>query len=119
MADAIADPAAAVAACLELIRAGGNKNFLSEEGETLPLAGRVEARRATARASLPIGVIDPALLQAEVDAYTDAGVFPTTPTIDGTYDVDVAADAYGPDGTGDHAALRLSPRRRLALEFLP
>ena len=34
MADSLADPAAAVAASLALIKAGGNKNFLSDEGET-------------------------------------------------------------------------------------
>lgn len=97
MADAIADPAAAVAACLELIKAGGNKNFLSQEGETFRWG--VESKLVVDhKGSLPIGVIDPALLQAEVDAYTQAGVFETKPSIEGTYDVELAADAYGPDG---------------------
>ena len=98
MADALADPAAAVAASLALIKAGGNKNFLSDEGETF--RWQVESQLVKdGKGSLPIGVIDPAILQAEVDAYTAAGVFPTKPTTDGTYDVAVAADAYAPDGT--------------------
>ena len=97
MEDAIADPDAAVAASLELIRAGGNKNFLSEEGESF--RWQVEKDLVEqAKGDLPIGVIDPALLQAEVDAYTEAGVFETAPSIDGTYSVELAAEAYGPDG---------------------
>ena len=113
MADALADPAAAVAACLELIRAGGNKNFLSDEGETF--RWQVESKLvATARARCPIGVIDPALLQAEVDAYTAAGVFPTKPATEGTYAVDVAADAYGPDG---QVIMPRSKRARRPLRF--
>ncbi len=97
MEDAIADPDAAVAASLELIRAGGNKNFLSEEGESF--RWQVEKDLVEqAKGDLPIGVIDPALLQAEVDAYTEAGVFDTAPSIDGTYSVELAAEAYGPDG---------------------
>jgi len=98
MADSLADPAAAVAASLALIKAGGNKNFLSDEGETF--RWQVESQLVKdGKGGLPIGVIDPARLQAEVDAYTAAGVFPTKPSIEGTYDADVAADAYAPDGT--------------------
>ncbi len=104
MEDAIADPDAAVAASLELIRAGGNKNFLSEEGESF--RWQVEKDLVEqAKGDLPIGVIDPALLQAEVDAYTEAGVFETAPSIDGTYSVDLAAEAYGPDGKVNPAGL--------------
>jgi NitT/TauT family transport system substrate-binding protein len=97
MEDALADPAAAVAASLELIRAGGNKNFLSEEGESFRWeveAGLVEENKG----DLPVGVVNPALFQAEVDAYTEAGVFETAPDLTGTYAVEVAADVYGPDG---------------------
>ena len=76
MEDAIADPDAAVAASLEMIQAGGNKNFLSDEGESF--RWQVEKDLVEqAKGDLPIGVIDPALLQAEVDAYTEAGVFDT------------------------------------------
>ena len=58
MEDAIADPDAAVAASLELIRAGGNKNFLSEEGESF--RWQVEKDLVEqAKGDLPIGVIDP------------------------------------------------------------
>jgi NitT/TauT family transport system substrate-binding protein len=95
--DALADRPAAVAASLELIRAGGNKNSLSEEGESFRWdveADLVEANKG----DLPVGVIDPALLQAEVDAYTEAGVFETAPDIAGTYAVELGADVYGPDG---------------------
>jgi NitT/TauT family transport system substrate-binding protein len=97
MEDALADRPAAVAASLDLIRAGGNKNFLSEEGESFRWdveADLVEANKG----ELPVGVIAPALFQAEVDAYTEAGVFETAPDIAGTYDVELGAEVYGPDG---------------------
>ncbi len=97
METALADPKAAVADSLELIRAGGNKNFLTDEGETYRFG--VESKLVVdAKGSLPIGVIDPKLFADEVASYTAAGSFTAPPTLDRTYVVDVAKDVYGPDG---------------------
>jgi ABC-type nitrate/sulfonate/bicarbonate transport system substrate-binding protein len=99
MEDAIADPDAAVDACLALIGAAGNQYFLSDEGERY----RWQIERdliLESKGSLPMGVIDPALFQSEVDAYAAVGVFEAKPTdIGDAYSVAVAADVYAPDGT--------------------
>ena len=44
-------------------------------------------------------MIDPALLQAEVDAYAQIGIFESKPSIEGSYDESLIAGVYGPDGT--------------------
>ncbi len=82
--EAVADPGAAVATAVALIDAAGNPNFLSATGEAFRWkveAGIVEQ----ATSAGPVGVIDPAALRAQVDAYTEAGVFESPPAIAGTY----------------------------------
>ncbi len=97
LADAIADPDAATAIAVELINGNGNPNFLSPEGEEF--RWRVESGLVAGSEGTPPGVIDPELLQAEVDAYAEVGMFgEETPDIDGTY-VDVLTDVYDGDGT--------------------
>jgi len=93
LADAIADPKGAVAICITKIKEGGNKNFLSDEGETY--RWQVEARLVVdSSKGEAIGLIDPALLQTEVDALTAAGYFTTKPSIDGSYDAATVASVY-------------------------
>jgi ribosomal protein L11 len=59
----------------------------------------VEAELVAGTAELPAGVIDPDLLQAEVDAYAAVGMFgEETPDLEGTY-VDVLTEVYADDGT--------------------
>ncbi len=98
LADAIADPDAAVDMAVKLINANGNKNYLSIDGERF--RWKIESKVVTD--STPkgqsVGIIDPALLRAEVAAYTQAGVFKTEPATDGTWS-DIAKAVYGPDGT--------------------
>jgi NitT/TauT family transport system substrate-binding protein len=98
LADAIADPPAAVATCFKLITDGGNKNYLSDAGEQYRWG--VEAKIVTDNtpAGEPIGLVHVADLQKEIDAYTAAGVFTSAPSIAGTYDESILAGVYGPDG---------------------
>jgi NitT/TauT family transport system substrate-binding protein len=94
--DAAADPDAAVATAVKLIDAAGNPNFLSATGESF--RWKVESKIvADSSSGTPVGVIDPAALQAQVDAYTDAKVFTSSTPIAGTYS-SVAASVY--DSTG-------------------
>jgi NitT/TauT family transport system substrate-binding protein len=96
-ADADADPAGAVAASVALINAAGNKNYLSEAGESF--RWKVESKIVTdsVPAGALLGVIDRSALQAQVDAYTAAKVFAAAPSIEGSYD-DLTAGVYGADG---------------------
>jgi ABC-type nitrate/sulfonate/bicarbonate transport system substrate-binding protein len=91
-ADAVADPAGAVAISVEAINAAGNQNYLSAEGETY----RWQQESAVVAAGTPAGthpgLIDPGVFAAEVSGYTKAGIFPKgAPSTDGTYDADVAS----------------------------
>lgn len=97
MEDAIADPAAAVALSIERIDAAGNPNYLTQQGETFRWTEEL-TEIAAGTPSGPVGLIDPARLQAEVDAYVAAGVLPSAPDLTGTYDADLAAGLYGADG---------------------
>ena len=75
LADAIADPQAAVESAFGLAEAGGNPNFLSLEGETFRWQTDAELLRQSYADGEPYGVPDLALLQAEVDAYDAVGLF--------------------------------------------
>ena len=75
----------------------GNKNFLSDEGETA--RWKVESALVqSSSGSKPIGVVDPTALERELDVLTQAGVFASRPASAGTYDVEAMAGVYGPDG---------------------
>jgi NitT/TauT family transport system substrate-binding protein len=91
--DAAADPAAAVAEAVKLIDAAGNPNFLSPAGE----GNRWEVESKIVTDNLPkgadLGVIDVKLLDAQLKAYTDAGVFPKLPSSTGTFS-DIASSVY-------------------------
>ena len=98
MEDALADPPAAIAASLEQITAAGNAFFLTEEGETYRWTQESkEVLRGNPDGM--VGAIDGDLLEAEVAAYTEAGVFAEAPSTEGTYDADLARSLYDADGT--------------------
>jgi NitT/TauT family transport system substrate-binding protein len=99
LADAIADPDAAAQAAVDLINSNGNPNFLSPEGEQY--RWRTESGLVTqfTPSGEPVGAIDPARLQAEVDAYAEIGIFEQKPSIEGSYDESLIAGVYAPDGT--------------------
>ncbi len=100
LADAMADPEAAAAAAIERVEAGGNPNFLSLEGETFRWATDVELLEADTPDGTGVGVPDPELLQAEVDAYAEVGLFGDgAPDITERFAVDPIAGVY--DDTGE------------------
>ncbi len=98
MEDAIADPDAASQTAVDLINANGNENFLSPEGEQF--RWRTESALVTEFTpdGEPVGLIDPAELQAQLDAYDAIGIFTEKPPIEGTYDDALIAGVYGDDG---------------------
>ena len=77
LADALADPEAAVATSMARAEAGGNPNFLTAGGRDVPLDDgeradpRRHARPASRSARSRSGP-----LQDEIDAYADVGLFP-------------------------------------------
>ncbi|MEO7398889.1 MAG: ABC transporter substrate-binding protein, partial [Ilumatobacteraceae bacterium] len=99
MQDAIADPAGAVAISVEMIDAAGNQAFLTAEGETFRWTAEAAIVTASTPAGDPVGLIDPAVFDAEYAAYVDAGVWPDGAPEDGKYyDVDLARSLYDDDG---------------------
>jgi NitT/TauT family transport system substrate-binding protein len=100
LSDAMADPVAAAATAIERVEEGGNPNFLSLEGETFRWTTDVELLRADTPAGTGVGVPDPELLQAEVDAYAEVGLFEDgAPDITERFAVDPIAGVY--DDTGE------------------
>ena len=98
MADAQADPAAAVKLSFAKITAGGNKNFLNEAGESYRWGVESKIVKDNTPAGEGIGLVHGAELSKLVDAYTEAGVFKTKPTVDGTYDEALIKGVYDASG---------------------
>ena len=98
MEDAIADPDAASQTAVDLINANGNKNFLSPEGEQFRWRTESDLVVEFTPDGEPVGLIHPADLQAQIDAYDAIGIFTAKPPIEGTYDDALIAGVYGPDG---------------------
>lgn len=97
-ADAVANPDEAIKLAVDRINANKNPNYLSPVGEAFRWKTELKVVADNNPAGNPIGVIIPKLLQDQVDAYTEAGVFTAKPSIVGTYDADIAKGVYGPDG---------------------
>jgi NitT/TauT family transport system substrate-binding protein len=98
LADAMANPDEAATICFQAITAGGNKNFLSDEGERSRWKVESQIVRQATPAGQPIGVVDAPALRDQVAVYAAAGVFKQPPATDGTLDTRLAAGSYGPDG---------------------
>jgi ABC-type nitrate/sulfonate/bicarbonate transport system substrate-binding protein len=96
-ADSVNDIDGAVDLAVKRINANGNRNFLSPVGERF--RWRVEAKIVADNTPVgtAVGLIIPKLLQEQVDAYTEAGVFTTKPLIVGTYDDSLVKSVIGPD----------------------
>jgi ABC-type nitrate/sulfonate/bicarbonate transport system substrate-binding protein len=101
LADAMADPKAAAETAIARVEAGGNPNFLSLEGETFRWTTDVKSIKAETPEGTGVGVPDPALLQAEVDAYAEVGLFGDAgaPEIADRYDAELIAGVYDDTGT--------------------
>jgi ABC-type nitrate/sulfonate/bicarbonate transport system substrate-binding protein len=96
--DAIADPDGAIALAVQRIEANGNPNFLSPETEGFRWKTEAKSITDLTPSGTAVATIDPALLQAEVDGATDAGVFPVKPDTTGTYLDGMVASVSQPDG---------------------
>jgi len=99
-ADAVADPASAVAISIKEINAAGNQNYLTTEGETY----RWQQESAVVKQGTPPGeapgLIDGATLEYEVASYAKANIFPNgPPSTTGTYDQGLARALFASDGT--------------------
>lgn len=97
MEDALSDPQGAVSIAFAAVTAGGNKNFLSQAGESYRWGIESTIVKDSTPAGEGVGLVHAADLTAIVDAYTKAGVFTTKPDLAGTYDESIAAGVY--DGT--------------------
>ena len=98
LADAIADPPAAVKLAFAKITEGGNKNYLVEAGESYRWGVESKIVADNTPAGEGIGLVKAADLAKIVDAYTAAGVFTTKPSIDGTYDEAMVKGIYDASG---------------------
>lgn len=95
LADALEDPAGAADIAIDLVTAGGNPNFLSPEGEAFRWATDAALLNESYPDDASFGVPDLDLLQAEVDAYTEVGLFPQAPpTLSDVVDVELVASVY-------------------------
>ncbi len=100
LADAIADPAAAVAVAIDAINANGNAIFLTPEGETARwrVESRLVAKDATPATPLGLPLVDELL--HEVTVYAQVGLFGgEVPLIDTLVDESVLEGVYDDTGT--------------------
>ena len=101
LAEALADPDAAAESAFALAEAGGNPSFLSIEGETFRWQTDAALLRESYATGDPYGVPDLTLLQAEVDAYEEVGVFTEElPELAEVADLELAASVYDETGAG-------------------
>jgi ABC-type nitrate/sulfonate/bicarbonate transport system substrate-binding protein len=101
LATAIADPAAAAAAAVALVTAGGNPNFLSPEGETFRWQTESELVASTTPAGTAPGVPDVAALGTEVAAFAQLGYFGdgVVPDVADNVDTALSSAVIADDGT--------------------
>lgn len=98
MEDALANQDEAVDIAFAAITAGGNKNYLSEDGERYRWKREAALVQDSTPTGEPIGLLHRTDLEKMVDAYLDAGVLEVRPKIDGTYDSESIKGVYGSDG---------------------
>jgi NitT/TauT family transport system substrate-binding protein len=99
LADAIDDPDAAVQAALDVAEAAGEADLLPVEGETFRWQTDAQLLRDSYAADEPFGVPDLDLLQAEVDAYDEVGLFSEElPELTAVADFELAASVYDDAG---------------------
>ena len=82
LADAIADPQAAADIAVARINAGGNPNFLSPEGEVFRWTTDADLITSMTPDETGFGVPQAGALQAELDAYSEIGLFGDVSTPD-------------------------------------
>lgn len=100
LADAIADPQAAADIAVAKINAGGNPNFLSPEGEVFRWTTDAGLISSLTPKGTGFGVPQTGALQAELDAYSEIGLFGDDAAPDATAILGdlVIAGVYDADG---------------------
>jgi ABC-type nitrate/sulfonate/bicarbonate transport system substrate-binding protein len=101
LADAVDDPDAAVTAAMTLVEAGGNPNFLSDEGERYRWTTDAALIDELTPDGVGYAIPDVEGLQLELDTYTEYGLFGdsgATPDA-ATYVSDVLSSIYDETGT--------------------
>ncbi len=100
LADAVADPEAAANIAVALINESGNPNFLSPEGEVFRWETDAQLILSTTPEGTGLGVPDDVMLQAELDAYAEVGLFGDAETPDAASRLgsDIIAAIYDADG---------------------
>jgi ABC-type nitrate/sulfonate/bicarbonate transport system substrate-binding protein len=99
LADALADPDAAAESAIALAEEGGNPSFLSIEGETFRWQTEAALLEESSAGGEPLGTPDLELLQAEVDAYEEIGLFTEElPELNEAADIELAASVYDESG---------------------
>jgi NitT/TauT family transport system substrate-binding protein len=99
LADALADPDAAVAIAMAALAQDGNDLGLTEASERFRWSVDSQIIRDGVTPELPLGLPDRAGLENEVTVYAEAGYFGgVEPIIDGLFEPSVVADIYSPNG---------------------
>jgi hypothetical protein len=80
------------------MQTAGNQNHLTQEGESYRWQTEAKVVSDSTPTGQPVGLVDPALLKSEVDAYTAAGVFASAPAMAGTYDAELVQGVYDAEG---------------------
>lgn len=100
LADAVADPETAANTAVDLITANGNPNFLQPEGEVFRWETEAQLILEGTPEGMGLGVPDPVALQAELDAYSEVGLFGEGQTPLATNFISgLAAEIYDVDAT--------------------
>jgi NitT/TauT family transport system substrate-binding protein len=98
LAEAIEDPEAALQSTFDLAETAGNAELLSTDSETFRWQTDAELLRQSYDEGEPYGVPDLELLEAEVAAYDEVGLFTEElPDLNDVADVELAASVYDAD----------------------
>jgi NitT/TauT family transport system substrate-binding protein len=92
--DAVSDPETAATTAVGLINANGNPSFLSPEGEVFRWQTEAALVLDGTPEGMGLGVLDVASLQAELDAYSDVGLFGETTPLAANFIIDLASAVY-------------------------
>ena len=96
LGDAVADPAAAARIAVEMIVETGNPQSLSADGEVFRWETEAALILDGTPEGLGLGIPDPEVLQAELDAYDDLGLFAeSSPEADAFLAPTLVSDLYG------------------------
>ena len=101
LADAVADPAGAANTAVDLINSNGNPRFLSPDGEIFRWETEAKLIMEGTPEGVGLGAPDPTVLQEEIDAYAQVGLYGDgdTPVATDFIASGLTAATYDPSGT--------------------